>query len=107
MAECTDETIECHRGDMIQHRAEFQTEPTVSSQQGITSHLRRYLAIAQHEVGEDREHCFAPRALDTPECDSPQADTDIMGVAGQAPAAATGRLVCKLKAQRQEKGQDE
>ena len=29
-----------------------------------------------------------------------------MGVAGQAPAAATGRLVCELKAKGQEKGED-
>jgi hypothetical protein len=29
-----------------------------------------------------------------------------MGVAGQAPAAATGRLVCELKAQGQEKAED-
>src|SRR6266403_3388688 len=29
-----------------------------------------------------------------------------MGVAGQAPAAATARLVCELKAQGQEKGDD-
>jgi len=28
-----------------------------------------------------------------------------MGVAGQAPAAATGRLVCELKAKGQEKGE--
>ena len=29
-----------------------------------------------------------------------------MGVAGQAPAATTGRLVCELKAKGQEKGED-
>ncbi len=57
-------------------------------------------------MGKDREDRFARRALDTPESDPAQADTDIMGVAGQAPAAATGRLVCKLKAKGQEKGED-
>ena len=58
-------------------------------------------------MGEDREDRFARRALDTPDSDPAQADTDIMGVAGQAPAAATARLVCELKAQGQEKGDDE
>jgi hypothetical protein len=48
---------------------------------------------------------FARRALDTPDSDPAQADTDIMGVAGQAPAAATGCLVRELKAEGQEKGE--
>ena len=74
-------------------------------QQGIAGHLGAHLAIAQDEVREDREHRFARRALDTPDGEPTQADADIMGVAGQAPAAATGRLVCELKAKGQEKGE--
>ena len=41
-----------------------------------------------------------------PDGDPTQADTDIMRVARQAPAAATGRLVCELKAKGQEEGED-
>jgi hypothetical protein len=52
---------------------------------------------------EDREHGFAPRTLDTPDGHPTEADSDVMGVACQAPASATGRLVCELKA----KGEDE
>ena len=75
----------------------------MGGQQGIAGHLRSHLAIAQDEVREDREHRFARRALDTPDGDPTQTDTDIMRVAGQAPAAATGRLVFELKAEGQEK----
>jgi hypothetical protein len=75
----------------------------MGGQQGLAGHLRAPLARASDEVGEDREHRCARRALDTPDGHSTQADTDIMGVAGQAPAAATGHLVCELKATGQEK----
>ena len=40
---------------------------------------------------------------DTPDGETTQPDVHIMGVARQAPAAATSRLVCELKAQGQEK----
>ena len=76
-------------------------------QQGIAGHLRAHLAIAQDEVRQDGEHRFARRALDTPDGDPTQPDTDIMGVARQAPAAATGRLVFELKAEGQEEGEDD
>jgi hypothetical protein len=58
-------------------------------------------------VREDREHRFAHGALETPDGDPTQPDTDVMRVAWQAPAAATGRLVCQLKAKGQEKGEHE
>jgi hypothetical protein len=48
---------------------------------------------------------FARRALYPPDGDPTQADTDIRGVAGQAPTAATGRLVGELKAQGQHEGE--
>ena len=74
-------------------------------QQGITGHLRAHLAIAQDEVRQDREHRFARRALETPDGDPTQTDTDIMRVARQAPAPATGGLVFELKAEGQDEGE--
>ena len=56
---------------------------------------------------EDREYRFALRTLDTPDGETTQPDTHIMGVAGQAPAAATARLMCELKAQGQEESHNE
>jgi hypothetical protein len=48
----------------------------------------------------------ARRTLDTPDGETTQADTGVMGVAGQAPATATGRLVGELKAEGQDEGED-
>jgi hypothetical protein len=76
----------------------------MGGQQGITSDLRPHLAIAQDEMGEDREHRFACRALYPPDGDSTQPDPGIMGVARETPTAATRSLVCELKAQGEEKG---
>ena len=106
VAKRTDEAIERHGRDMVEHRAQLQTEAAMRGQQGIAGHLRAHLAIAQDEVREDREHRFTRGALDPPDGEPTQPDTDIMGVAGQAPAAATGRLVLELKAQGQEEGED-
>jgi hypothetical protein len=53
------------------------------------------------------EYGFTGGALYPPDGHPAQADTGVMGVAGQVPAAATGRLVCELKAKGQEKGEDE
>jgi hypothetical protein len=88
---------------MTDHRAQLQTETTVGSQQGITSHLRSHLTIAQDEVREDCKHRATRGALETPDGDPTQADTDVMRVTRHAPTAATGRPVCKLKAE----GEDE
>jgi hypothetical protein len=62
-----------------------------------------HLAITQDEVGQDGEHRTTRGALETPDDDPTQANTDIMGVAGEAPATATGGLVFELKAKGQEK----
>ena len=75
-------------------------------QQGIAGHSWPHLAIAENEVGEDREHGFAPRTLEPPDGDCAQADTHVMGVARQAPTAATGRLVLELKAKGHDEGDD-
>ena len=72
--------------------------------QGIRS-LKPGLLI-YNEVGEDREHRSAGGALDTPDGEPTQTDAHIMRVAGQAPTAATGRLVLELKAKRQHEGED-
>jgi hypothetical protein len=58
-------------------------------------------------VGEDREYRCARRTLYPPDGHPTQTDTHIMRMPRQAPAAMTGRLVCKLKAQRQEEGEHE
>jgi hypothetical protein len=38
----------------------------MSRQQGITSRVGSHLAVTQDEVGQDGEHRFASRALNTP-----------------------------------------
>ena len=98
MAERTDETIEGHRRDMTDDRAEFQTEPTMRRQQGVASDIRSHLAIAQDEMRQDREHRFTRRALYPPDGDPIHTEADIMRVACQTPTPATGGLVCELKA---------
>jgi hypothetical protein len=70
----------------------------MGGQQRITRHLGSPLTIAQDEVGEDREHGAACGALEPPDGDPTETDTRIMGVTGEAPAAATGGLVEELKA---------
>ena len=64
-----------------------------------------HLVITQDEVGQDGEHRTTRGALDAPDGDATQAHTDIMRVARQAPATATGGLVFELKAKSQEKGE--
>src|SRR4030095_3808700 len=82
------------------------TEAAMRGYQRVARHLRAHRAIAQDEMGQDREHRSACRALDTPDGDSTQADRDIMRVARQAPPAVTGRLVEELKAKRQHEGEN-
>jgi hypothetical protein len=50
---------------------------------------------------------FARGALDTPDGETTQPDTGIMGVAGQASTAVTGRLVFQLEAEGEEKSEHE
>jgi hypothetical protein len=51
----THQTIEGHRGDMVENRAPLQTQATVCGQQRVASHFRSHLAVAQDEVREHRE----------------------------------------------------
>jgi hypothetical protein len=57
-------------------------------------------------MGQNREHRATRRALETPDGDPTQADTDVMGVACQTPISATGGLVLELKAKGHDEGDD-
>src|SRR4029434_7557713 len=65
------------------------------------------LCTVSLKAGLSTYNRFARGALDAPDDDSTQTDARIMRVARQAPTAATGRLVGELKAQGQDKGEDE
>ena len=56
---------------------------------------------------QDGEDSFTRGTLNAPDGETAQSDTGIMGVARQAPAAATRGLVFELEADRQDKGEDE
>ena len=88
---------------MADHCTPFETEAAVGGQQGVTSHFWSHLAVTQDEMRQDGEHGFARRTLDTPDGETIQADTSIVGVAGQTPALATAGLVEELKAEREKK----
>src|SRR2546427_328549 len=87
----TDETVERHGRDMMNHRAQLQTEAAMRGQQGITGNIRTHLTIAQDEVRQDREHRATRGALDTPDGEPTQPDTGIMGVAGGETPPPAGR----------------
>jgi len=57
-------------------------------------------------VGEDREHRFAGRALETPDGDTRKPDTHILRMAGQTPSPTTARLVLQLNANGHDEGHD-
>src|SRR5262249_31187628 len=102
----TDEAVERHGGEMVEHGAPLQTETAVRGQQGIPGDLWTHLTVAQDKMRQDGEHRTTRGALDAPNGDAPQADTGIMRVARQASTAVAGRLVCQLKAKGEEKGED-
>src|SRR5262252_8358134 len=77
----------------------------MGGQECITGHLRSHVAIAQDEVGQDGEHCTTRGALEPPDGEPTEPDPGVMGVAGQAPASLTGRLVFQLQAKGEEKGE--
>ena len=78
----------------------------MGGQQGIASHLWSHRAVTQDEMRQNCEHHTTRGALETPDGDPTQADTDVMGMARQAPAAPTGRLVFQLEAYGQDEGED-
>src|SRR4029450_4463382 len=62
---------------------------------------------APDDVGGDRQPRSACGALDTPDGETTQPETGIVGVARQAPALAAAGLVEELKAEREEKREHE
>src|SRR5215813_12732947 len=68
---------------MIEHRAEFQTEPTLRRQEGIARDLWLHLAIAQDEVWQHGKHGLTRRALYPPNGDPTHTEADIMRVTGE------------------------
>jgi hypothetical protein len=92
---------------MADHCPQFQTQAAVRGPQRITGDLWAHRAIAKDDMREDREHRFTPCTLDAPDGETTQPNTDIMRVAGETPAPATGRRVGELKAQGQDKDEDE
>src|SRR5688500_18363112 len=78
----------------------------MGGQQGITSCVRAHLAVAQNEMRQHGENGFTPRALDAPNGETAEPDTDVMRVAGQT-AAFTGGFVMELKPQGKDESQDE
>ena|SRR2546430_4064882 len=92
---------------MMDDRAELQTETTMDGQERITGHLRSQRAVTQDEMRQDGEHGFARGALDTPDGETTQADTGIVGVARQTPTRAAAGLVGELKAESEEKREHE
>ena len=92
---------------MVEDRTQLQTEATMGGQERITGHLRSQRAVTQDEMRQDGEHGFARGALDTPDGETTQADTGIVGVARQTPTRAAAGLVGELKAESEEKREHE
>src|SRR4030095_3449499 len=99
LTKCADQARERHGGDMPEDRTPLQTEPPMGGQQGVAGHLWSHLAIAQDEVRQDGEHRATPGALDPPDGDPTEPDTEVVRMAGQAPTSLTRRLMCELKAE--------
>jgi hypothetical protein len=92
-----DEAVERQGRERRHPRAECHTAAAVRGPQRLTGALRAPRAVTPDELRPDRQHRFPPRALASPESDPTQADAPIMGMACQAPAAMTARLVWELK----------
>src|SRR5262245_43121996 len=76
-------------------------------QQSIARDLRSHRAVSQDEMRQDGEDRFAGGALETPDGETAQPETGIVGVAGQVPALAAAGLVEELKAESEEKREHE
>jgi len=106
LAQRTHQTREGHRGEMVEHRAQLQTEAAVCRQQDIAGHFWSHRAVPQDEVRQYSEHRSACGALKTPDGEPAQPDPDVMRVTGQTPTSATGRLVFQLQAEGEEEGEE-
>jgi hypothetical protein len=78
----------------------------MGGQQGIAGHVGSHLMVPQDDMRENREHGFARGTLDTPDGESTEPDTGIMGVARQASAPATSGFMFQLKTEGHDEGQD-
>src|SRR5262249_19166449 len=67
--------------------------------QGVAGHLWSHLAIAQDEVGEDGKHRATPGALDPPDGDPTEPDTEVVRIASHTPTSLHRRRMCELKAE--------
>src|SRR5690349_22264361 len=92
---------------MVEDRAQCQTEAAMRRQQGIAGHVRSHLTLAPDAVGQDREHRTACGALDSPDREPTEPDTDVMGVACQDTTLAAAGLVEELQAEGEKEGEDE
>ena len=68
----------------------------MGSDQGLPSHVGTHLAIAQDEVRQHGENRLATRALNAPDGEPTEPKPGIMGMAGEAATAATGRFMVEL-----------
>ena len=104
--ERTHHALAGHRRDMPPHGTPRQTEAPRCGQQGVAGHLRAPRAITSDDVGQDRDHRCAGRALETPAGDTRQPDTHRRRLAGQTPAPTPARLVLQLTAKGHDAGHD-
>jgi hypothetical protein len=79
----------------------------MGSDEGLAGDIGSHLAITQEQLGKHGKDGAASGALHTPEGETAEANTSIMGVASQSTAAVTARFRVELKAQREDEGQDE
>ena len=102
----TEHAIERHGRDIPDHGAPCSAHSTVGGDQRLPGHVGAHAAIAQDEMGEDREHRLAGGALHPPDGETTQPNTGIVGVARQAATCAAASLMEELKTRREEEGED-
>jgi hypothetical protein len=78
----------------------------MSGQQGISGRFGSHRAVPQDAMGQHGKHGLTVRALNAPDGETAEPNSDIMGVTGQTPAAVTGRFVDELKTQGEDEGED-
>ena len=105
LSERTDEAIACHRGDLAEHGAPLPTAAARGGQQRVAGDLRRQLARAPDDVGEDRQHRATPRALETPDREAAETDPHRVRMTRQASSPSTGRLMFEVAAAGEAEGE--
>jgi hypothetical protein len=105
VAQRTDEAVERHGRERVEHGAPLQTAPAMRGQSDSAGDVGAQRAIAQGERRQDGEDGFTPRTRAAPDGEAAQPDAHIGRVTGQASTAVTRGLVGELQAQGEEKGQ--